>query len=180
MLRVPSRNISSSSSSSNTPSISACLAFIIDCTWAKGKGLFGSLFPYPWCPELTLPFLCKFCIQYGMNPAAKHKGGVSPDWAEDSEGKYSLFLSACLPLTSSFPQGAPHTSNSIPSYCLTPLPLNFLCFNTQQDQQTQLSWTGVCGQEKCFLPVCNRRSWTSLARSQRGRIPVPKLPSPLR
>lgn len=181
--RTSSRNTFASSFSSNIPSISACLAFIIDCTWAKGKGKgsFGSLFPYHWCPELTLPFLCKFCTQYSTNPAANHKGGASPDWLEGSEGKDSLSFSVCFfPLTNSFPQGAPHTSHSLLNYHLTPLTLNFLCFNTLQAQQRQLSWTGVCGQEKRSYPVWDRGSWRRVTGIQRGLISVPKLPSSLR
>lgn len=34
---------------------------------------------FPVFPRTNLPFLCRFCIHYNINPAANHKGGASPD-----------------------------------------------------------------------------------------------------
>lgn len=55
--QIYSRNSSLSLLSSNIPSVSACWAFIIDCTWEKGKGKesFGNLLPCQQCPEVVLP-----------------------------------------------------------------------------------------------------------------------------
>lgn len=153
-----SRNTHTSLFYSDSFSGSACLAFIIDCTWAKGKGKksFGSLFAFPLIPRIDPAIPLEVLCLVHHEPSSKPQRWCL-SWLTAGQWRHSFPLSAFFLLNSSS-QEAIHTSNSLPNYCLTSLTLNYLCFNTLQDQQRQFSWTGGCGQKKCSLPVWDRDS----------------------
>lgn len=144
--RSSSRNTYTSLFSSDSPSGSACLAFIKDSTWAKGKGKesCGSLFAFTLMPRTDLAIPLEVLCSVHHEPSSKPQRWCL-SWLTRGQWRktHSFPQSAFFLLTSSFSQEANHTSNSLPNYCLTSLTLNYLCFNTLQDQQRQLSLGNV-------------------------------------
>lgn len=71
--RPSSRNIYASLFYSDILSGSACLAFIRDCTWAKGKrkASFGSLFPFTLMPRTDLAIPLEVLCLVHHEPSSK-------------------------------------------------------------------------------------------------------------